>query len=149
VRFREDASNASDVYARNRLRHHWLPQLASNFNPQLLRALGNLAEAHRRDAEWIDVLVTRELAQRVRSLEGRHVIERDGWQELPEPLARRVVKRLIERAGGGRELTRRHIERVLELLRRGESATPGKVLELPGGLRLAVERQAFVLKSGC
>ncbi|MEE2665295.1 MAG: tRNA lysidine(34) synthetase TilS [Myxococcota bacterium] len=146
LRFREDASNASDAYARNRLRHHWLPQLARSFNPQLLRTLGRLAEAHRRDAEWIDALVAREFAQRVQSQEGRSVIERDHWIELPEPLAQRVVKRLIERAGGGRELTQRHIERVLAFLRRGKLATPGKVIELPGGLRLYAERETFVLE---
>jgi tRNA(Ile)-lysidine synthase len=145
VPFREDASNDADDYARNRLRHHWLPQLARSFNPQLLRTLGKLAEAQRRDAEWIDALVARELAERVRFVGERLVIERDGWNELPEPLAGRVVKRLIERAGGGREITRRHVERVLEFLARGRSATPGTAIELPAGLRLAADRDAFVL----
>jgi len=143
--FREDESNARDDYARNRLRHHWLPQLARNFNPQLLRALGNLAEAQRRDAEWIDVLVAEELRRRVCVTEGQSVIEREGWSELPDALARRVVKRLIERAGAGRHLSRRHVDRTLEFLRRGQITTPGGVLELPAGLRLSITRDSFVL----
>jgi tRNA(Ile)-lysidine synthase len=147
VCFREDASNRGDDYARNRLRHHWLPQLGSNFNPRLLRAVGNLAEAQRRDAEWIESIVARELEQRARiSADGASVIERAGWGELPEPLARRIVKRLLERAGGGRDVTRTHLLRVLEFLRRGEKATTGATIELPGGLRLSAERVGFVLR---
>jgi tRNA(Ile)-lysidine synthase len=55
--WREDSSNASARYTRNRLRNEWLPALADAFNPQLLRAIGNLAEAQRRDSEWIEALV--------------------------------------------------------------------------------------------
>jgi hypothetical protein len=43
--WREDASNASRLYARNRLRHDWIPGLAEAFNPRLLRAVADLAEA--------------------------------------------------------------------------------------------------------
>ena len=92
VPFREDASNESDDYARNRLRHHVLPQLERNFNPRLLRAVGNLAEAQRRDAEWIESAVASEFDRRVRVVEGQFVIEAAGWSELPAPLARRLAK---------------------------------------------------------
>ena len=115
IRYREDATNASDRYTRNRLRRHWLPQLERSFNPQLLRALANLAEAQRRDAEWIGELVTRELADRVEWTAGGCVILREGWDALPEPIVRRAAKRLVEHVGGGRDLTRRHIDRVVDL----------------------------------
>ena len=145
VRFREDASNAGDDYARNRLRHHWIPQLSSNFNPRLLRTLGNLAEASRRDAEWIDEQVMAEFERRVRFADEWIELDRAGWAELPEPLARRVVKRLFERAGAGREQSRSHLLRVLAFLRRGEPAAVGSVLELPLGLRLRAMKHAFIL----
>ncbi|MGI9590006.1 MAG: tRNA lysidine(34) synthetase TilS, partial [Myxococcota bacterium] len=58
--WREDASNASERYARNRLRRRWLPGLAQDFNPRLLRAIGKLAEAQRRDSEWISARVEQE-----------------------------------------------------------------------------------------
>ena len=51
--WREDASNQRRDYTRNRLRLDWLPGLAAAFNPRLLRAIGDLAEALRTDAEWI------------------------------------------------------------------------------------------------
>ena len=88
--WREDASNAKPDYARNRLRLHWLPGLASEFNPRLLRALGGLAEAQRRDTEWIDAQVEREVTSRL-AVDGTWlVIEAKDWTELPEALARRA-----------------------------------------------------------
>lgn len=148
VAYREDASNGRDDYTRNRLRHHWIPQLESNFNPRLLRALADLAEAQRRDAEWIGSVVETEWAKRVQSEEGRAVITADGWTGLPDALARRLAARLIERAGAGRELTRTHVDRVVDFLRRGRSATPGATLELPLGLRLRATRAGFELVAG-
>jgi hypothetical protein len=47
--WREDSSNACDDYARNRLRS-LLPALARDFNPRLLRAIADLAEAQQRMA---------------------------------------------------------------------------------------------------
>jgi tRNA(Ile)-lysidine synthase len=52
ILWREDRSNAKADYARNRLRRDWLPGLAADFNPRLLRAIGNLAEAQRSGASW-------------------------------------------------------------------------------------------------
>ena len=65
-----------------------LPGLAGDFNPQLLRAIGRAAEAHRRDAEWIADVVEQTLETRV-ARAGGDVLElrREGWSELPDALA--------------------------------------------------------------
>ena len=135
--WREDATNRCDRYTRNRLRRHWLPGLASDFNPQLLRAIGRLAEAQRRDAEWIESIVEQALAQRVvADAGGGLAVRAEGWGDLPEALARRVVARLLARAGCGRDLTRTHVARALEFLRVGPRSDRPRTLELPGGVRL-------------
>jgi len=140
--WREDASNAKPDYARNRLRLRWLPGLASEFNPRLLRALGGLAEAQRRDSEWIDAQVEREVTSRL-SVDGKWlVIEAKDWSELPEALARRVVRAALRRSGAGREVSRAHLMRMLTYLRRGRRGTR---IELPGGLVLSRERVGFRL----
>lgn len=141
--WREDASNARDAYARNRLRRHWLPGLREAFNPRLLRAIGDLAEAQRRDAEWIEELVEEEARRRLWPEPGGLALAREGWSSLPEPLARRVTRRALERTGLGREVSRRHLERALGFLRNGRT---GKRLELPGGAVLDCERDAFRLR---
>lgn len=142
--WREDASNARDAYARNRLRRHVLPALREDFNPRLLRAIGDLAEAQRRDAEWIEELVEEAARERLWPEPGALALAREGWSALPEPLARRLVRRALERAGLGREVSRRHLERALGFLR---TARTGKRLELPGGALLACERDAFRLRA--
>ncbi len=140
--WREDASNESDAYARNRLRRRWLPGLAREFNPRLLRAIADLAEAQRRDSEWMGALVEREVAARLVPETGWLAIATGGWEGLPEALARRVARAALARCGAGREVTRVHLERMLRFLRRGRPRTR---LELPGGLRLVRDAGGFRL----
>ena len=140
--WREDRSNRSVAYARNRLRLRWLPGLARDFNEQLLMAVGNLAEAQRRDSEWIGALVEREAAARFTPEGGWLRARAEGWDELPEALARRLARWGLRRCGGGRDVTRVHLERMLAFLR---TARPGTRLELPGGTRLERDRNGFRL----
>ena len=146
IAWREDSSNASDRYTRNRIRHDWLPALAKSLNPQLARTLGQLAESHRRDAEWIAGLVDVEFRARFEiESENRIKIAKAGWEEVPEALARRLVVRAFEAVGAGRDLNRVHLERSLAFLREGVTARGGREIELPGGLRLLRNRQHLLL----
>jgi tRNA(Ile)-lysidine synthase len=140
LEWREDASNHSADYTRNRLRHHWLPGLQREFNPQLLRVVADLAEAQRRDSEWIEAQVEREAEVRL-ELEGKWLrIDAKDWSQLPEALARRLVRLALRRCGAGRHTSRVHLQRMSEFLRNGRV---GSGIEIPGGLRL--ERDA----TGC
>ena len=149
IRWREDASNQDRRFARNRLRLDWIPSLSATFNPQLLRTLSDLAEAGRRDLEWIEGLVDEAVKERVEfgPSEIRFAIE--GWNSVPEALARRLVRRGLVEAGLGRDITRVHLERVLEFLRRGRRAGRDKCLELPGGISLRRKDDCFELKARC
>ena len=138
--WREDPSNTDARYARSRLRHHWLPGLRDAFNPRLLRALVDLAEASREESEWIEALVAAEAARRFRfdadGGEGASVrIEAGGWEpeRTPDALARRLVRAALHGLGAGRDVTRAHLDRAVRFLREGR---PGACLELPAGLRL-------------
>ncbi|MBW2696117.1 MAG: tRNA lysidine(34) synthetase TilS [Deltaproteobacteria bacterium] len=161
--WREDASNAGDAYTRNRIRHHWLPALTREFNPQLLRVTGNLAEAQRRDSEWLATLVeaaapdwiTKHRGTQARGPgeaggeEGDRIeLAARGWDALPEALARRLVVRALGEMGAGRDVTRTHIRRMLDFMCGGAARETGKTLELPGGLELRQERSSFVLRRG-
>lgn len=132
----EDASNQDRRFARNRLRLDWIPSLSANFNPQLLRTLSNLAEAGRRDREWIEGLVDEAVKEFIQFGPSGIRFAIEGWDRLPEALALRVVRRGMVEVGLARDVTRTHLMRILEFIRRGRRAGRDKVLELPGGIRL-------------
>ncbi len=136
LRWREDASNESDAYTRNRLRRRWIPGLSADFNPQLLRAVARLAEAQRTDSAWIDTAVREIEPDWVGVDRGARVLRLEGWGDLPNALARRLVARAVSDLGGGRDLSAKHIDRVLEFLASPERHEGGRSLELPGGIRL-------------
>jgi tRNA(Ile)-lysidine synthase len=141
--WREDRSNADPVFARARLRSQWLPGLRDAFNPRLLRAIGDLAEAQRRDSEWIAKLVDGEAERFLTAEDGGLRIARSGWEALPEALARRLARLALRRTGAARDVSRVHLERVVNALR---FAREGSCIELPGGLELTCERDAFRLR---
>ena len=143
--YREDASNRDPAYARARLRRDWLRGLGEAFNPRWLRAVGDLAEAQRRESEWIEQWVIRELEARLaRDGEG-FTLAVNGLAALPPALSRRLARRLLHVAGAGRDVTRRHLERTQAFLARGRT---GARLELPGGLVLARERGRVRVRRG-
>ena len=145
VEWREDASNADPRFARARLREHWIPGLAEAFNPRLLRAVGDLAEALRRDAEWIDRAVQEEASRRFERRGDDLWIQGDGWEQLPEALARRLARHALVECGAGRDVSRAHLARMLEFLGRGARAGRDLRVELPGGLRLRRGTDGFRL----
>jgi tRNA(Ile)-lysidine synthase len=153
--WREDPSNADPRYARSRLRLGWLPGLRDAFNPRLLRALGDLAEAAREESDWIDALVAEEAGRRFRPDPGDGDgdaslrIDASGWEpeQTPDAFARRLLRSALHRLGAGRDVTRAHLDRALAFLR---TARPGARLELPGTLCLVRDARGFRLgRSPC
>ncbi|MCS5637129.1 MAG: tRNA lysidine(34) synthetase TilS, partial [Myxococcota bacterium] len=114
ILWQEDRTNDADAYTRNRLRHHWLPGLAREFNPQLLRSIARLAESQRRDSEWIADWVEsaagrfwqRGEAQGAKGPEASVFLQmtHEGWGDLPEALALRLARRAMEEMGAGRDV---------------------------------------------
>jgi len=90
--WREDASNASDAFARNRVRHELLPALQS-VHPAAEENVRRTAELLREEAAVLDEVVAG-------VLDGREEIELDRLAALPPALARLVVRRLAEGATG-------------------------------------------------
>ena len=53
IAWREDSTNLSPEFARNRIRHHLLPQLARDWNPAIRETLANTADwARAKEAYW-------------------------------------------------------------------------------------------------
>jgi tRNA(Ile)-lysidine synthase len=122
--WRDDPTNATPRFARNRLRLSvWPPLLA--LAPAAERALARAADLARED-------------ERALAARARFIAPSDGAVALSvlatEPLAvrRRIVRRLWRAAGGRGALEAKHVDAALALVRRGR---PGRIA-LPGGLEV-------------
>ncbi len=146
--WREDASNRNPATARARLRQAGVFAWAERENPAWLRAVAGLAEAQRREEAWIEGIVAREASLRITHCgEGRRGrlklrITAQGWDALPDALALRIARFALRSLGGGRDVSRTHLQRMVAFWR---TARPGTRIELPGGVALCRERTAFHL----
>jgi tRNA(Ile)-lysidine synthase len=116
IPWREDSTNASPQFARNRLRHQLLPQLAREWNPAIGEMLAHTADwALAEEAYWqgeIDRLALEHLTAKG----GAVFLRTCALQSLPLAAARRLVRRAMELAKGDlRGLGFEHIAGVLEL----------------------------------
>lgn len=127
--WREDESNLSDRYARNRVRHLLLPALQA-VHPAAERNVLRTAELLRAETEVLEALVDDELR-------GGESIAIERLGNLPAALARLLVIRLAEQAGGG--FVPQAGDRVAELLALG--ARGGRAeLHLGGSVGAVIER---------
>jgi len=114
IPWREDSTNQDLTFARNRIRHQLLPQLARDWNPKITETLSRLADlAHEEE---------RFLVGQVPDLPSAELPA--STLTLPRAQSRRLIRQAIRRAKGNlRRIDFNHIESVIEIDRR---------LDLPG-----------------
>jgi tRNA(Ile)-lysidine synthase len=131
--WRDDPSNESGEYARNRVRHG-LARALAEVHPAAAQNVLRTAELLRDEAEVLDALVDGELDGQ--NGPPRGAIELERLAELPPALRRLVVQRLADRAAGRPVAgAGRHAEEVAGLRRTGTA-----MLDLGGGVRAVAER---------
>jgi tRNA(Ile)-lysidine synthase len=129
VAFRDDPSNRSVAYRRNRIRHRLLPLLAQEYNPRIVETLAGLATHAREDddALTLDAMVRAQEAICARG--GTVGVRRAVLRVVPKGVARRLLLLAFGRvAVPARGLTRRHLAALLCAAERGgHVALPGDV----------------------
>jgi tRNA(Ile)-lysidine synthase len=118
IAWREDSTNASARFARNRIRHNLLPQLAREWNPALEETLAKTADwALAEEGYWKEE-TERLAAACLRTDGGTVVAPAKAIAHLPLAAARRLVRHAIERAKGDlRAIGLDHVDRALQLAR--------------------------------
>lgn len=138
-----DASNADPAFARNRVRHHLLPELAT-YNPQAISHLARLADLaaaeHTLAERW-----AANLAERHFTRTPHHVrLARAGWPGLAPAeqvaLLRAAIQHLHPTPN---TLT---FEPVVQAVRFARHAHPGQTCGLLAGLVLEVTYDAFIIR---
>jgi tRNA(Ile)-lysidine synthase len=123
LRWRDDESNETDLYARGRVRHRLVPALLE-IHPGAERNLLALAATLRDEADVLDALVEEELG-------GRAEIGLRRLRELPVAVARLIVQRLADQVGG--RPTPGTARRLSDILALRDAGTTH--VDLPGGVR--------------
>ena len=130
IPWREDATNATLDFARNRIRHQLLPQLAREWNPALAETLAHTADLSlAEEAYWQGEM--ERLAKRHLTRQGPAIlVSAAALAALPLAAARRLVRHAIHLASGGPSSSDfRHIADVIELAARpqgtGRAQLPG------------------------
>jgi tRNA(Ile)-lysidine synthase len=130
--WREDRSNRSSAYARNRVRFGLLPFLEKNFNPGIRQALVRMAELCRAEGARLDGAARRAMLR---------VLDRSGqrlnvarWGRLDAALQRRVLVAWLYRIGAGAEEV--GFEAIERIVRLAGSRAGTREAHLPNGIRL-------------
>jgi tRNA(Ile)-lysidine synthase len=134
IPWRQDVTNRDPRFARSRIRHELLPELARNWNPRVAEVLAQLADLAYEEEKWWAAETRRSLAraapQQSRDHEGAVELSAAALAGLPRALARRLVRHAAHRAKGSLAgIEFRHVEDVLRLAAdpagRGRLALPG------------------------
>lgn len=134
ITWREDATNAENVYTRNRIRHNVLPVLEEQINPGVVRHLEELSRQAREVWEFLERFVD-QAWNRCVSVEGDEggplsVDEDRLSKELPavrDQLLRRCISYVL---GKEQDIGAVHVQALSGLFQK----QVGKRLDLPGGV---------------
>jgi tRNA(Ile)-lysidine synthase len=142
-----DVSNGDKDMLRNKIRHHLMPVLQADYNPEIQGALTRLADVMRVESDYLD----RELEDLSVSLVhpvDRHIVSIDlaSWQTKPIALQRRLVRRIVQAAGGQpMRLTYDHVEQARGLCDAGHV---GQMLHLPDEVILERRKTTVMICRG-
>jgi len=130
--YREDPSNDSLRFDRNRVRKLIVPFLAETLNPRAARHIVKAARALRDDALFLDRLAAERFAGVSHiDAQGRLVVEAAALVEVEPPIATRMARKALQQAGAdARRIGSRHIQALIDLARGGAS----RQLDLPSGI---------------
>jgi len=132
--WREDASNATDAYLRNRLRRRVMPAIEALW-PRAVEALGRLAVLAGESQRLAEAGARRCMDEIPAWRQGRGIqFPRDAWREIPPAVASEVLRQLIAALGGVREAA--DFERLREAVRVLSGRHGGKIVHLGAGITL-------------
>ena len=146
IPFREDASNRSFHFLRNRIRHELVPTL-EKYNPQIRQILSQMAERFRLEEEYWQSLVREKFPLLLRKQRSGSVsLDIPLLSALPVPLRLRVFRLAIEMVLGNlRGFGFLHFEAVENLWK---NPAPHKKIRLPHKISVSKSYRELKFSSG-
>ncbi len=140
--YREDITNRSTDYDRNRIRINVIPELES-INSGAVAHIDALAHNLRQVYEWLDAETDRLYKEYVEEGEGFARVSCDAVLKIHEAGARELIRRMIcANSDSLKDITTYHIDSVMQLA----SMETGKRISLPYGLCAEKEYNILIIK---
>lgn len=134
ISWRQDQSNEEDVYTRNRIRHHILPALQTQVNPETAWHLNELSCQAREVWDYVergvDEAWDRCIAPLPEKPEDLTIRELPFLKEMPAVQKQLLHRSICRAAGRSRDVEAVHVSALLDLFGR----QPGKQISLPYGV---------------
>jgi len=128
--WRDDSTNASAEFARNRIRHDLLPQLTRDWNPAMAETLAHTAEWARGEEAYWESELARLVPEHLVIEPPAVLLQVGSLDDLPLAAARRLIRRAVELAKGDlRGVGFEHLAGILEM---AASAEGHGRLQIPG-----------------
>ena len=128
--WREDSSNQSLAFDRNRIRLNLLPNLAQDWNPQIESTLSSLADWARAEEEYWEPVIASLAAQHLTSAHPAQICTTGALTGLPRAAARRLLRHAIGLVRGDlQSIDFDHVEKILALAAQTDGS--GR-LQIPG-----------------
>lgn len=141
LEWREDRSNDSAEYMRNRVRHQILPLLERDFNPDIKSVLGRTAEVVRQDNELLDGLAGAVLAGCRR---GPAELDLAGLKRENRAIVSRVL--ILWLAGAGIEAENIDVGLISAVTRLINGRKANACIGISGGFELTREYDRLILR---
>ena len=132
ISWREDATNAEEIYARNVIRAQVLPVLEDKINEKAAEHIAQAARFAGEAQAYLEEEARRAVQGQLQREKGQVRIPAELLTGLPPVIAKTVIRQRIEEVCPGiRDVAAVHLEAVLDLCGQGT----GKGVSLPGGAR--------------
>lgn len=139
--WREDPSNQSDAYERNRIRHDLLPCLREKYNPQIDSALIRLADSARENAEALAIVVNQWFSENADCQSESLLLPLHTLRNLPQGMRHGIYRQAyLQLTGAEFAMDRAACLRIDDLV---TSNSPQAGCNLPGGAGVLREPESI------
>ena len=135
IKARIDASNAQDIYLRNKIRHKLLPLLEREYNPNIKEILSNTSDTVAQDYDYLTKVAEKFMR------EVKTKIELKKFSKLHTSIRRLVLRAMIARVKGDtRRITLQHIKELEDLIL---NRPADSLVDLPKGVFVVKKKNAL------
>ena len=147
IPWKEDSTNKSDNFLRNRVRRILIPNLLEEFDPHLVKKITKTTEIFRDDNSLLDDLTLANFNKiSIINNENKVLLDINRIKLLPISLKRRVIRYALKTIRGSlRRINFEHVERILKLM---EGPLPHSQLSLPYGIEVYKEYESLEFSMG-